>query len=92
MNRLFLTLAAAAMLLPAAAQAGRSQVAQGSFEISPTVSYSHENLKREGYTSLAADPTAPAKIKAAAEAQMLGVWTPEHLVTLDDSRIDARPG
>jgi uncharacterized protein (TIGR02118 family) len=50
-----------------------------------------ERLQREGYKTLAADPTAPAKIKAAAQAEMLGVWTPEHLVTLDASRIDARP-
>ena len=50
-----------------------------------------ERLVREGYKTLAADPTAPAKIKAAASTEMLGVWTPEHLVTLDESRIDARP-
>ena len=49
-----------------------------------------ERLRSEGY-SLADDPDAPAKIKAAAENDMLGVWTPEHLVTLDDSRIDVRP-
>ena len=48
-------------------------------------------LLEEGYKTLAADLTAPAKIKAAAAAEKLGVWTPEHLVTLDDSRIDARP-
>jgi hypothetical protein len=35
-------------------------------------------------------PSAPAKIKASAEAKELAVWTPWHLVTLD-SRIDARP-
>jgi hypothetical protein len=42
----------AALALPASARAaasGHSQVAQGSFEISPTITYSHENLKREGY-------------------------------------------
>jgi uncharacterized protein (TIGR02118 family) len=50
-----------------------------------------ERLRREGYGQLADDPAAPAKIRAAAEAGKLGVWTPEHLVTLDDSRIDARP-
>ena len=49
-----------------------------------------ERLRQEGY-SLADDPDAPAKIKGAAENNMLGVWTPEHLVTLDDSRIDVRP-
>jgi uncharacterized protein (TIGR02118 family) len=49
-------------------------------------------LESEGYKELlAADPAAPAKIKTAAAAQKLGVWTPDHLVTLDESRIDARP-
>jgi uncharacterized protein (TIGR02118 family) len=49
-------------------------------------------LASEGYKALlAADPGAPAKIKAAAAKDQLGVWTPDHLVTLDDSRIDARP-
>jgi hypothetical protein len=48
-------------------------------------------LTREGYAAVAADPQAPAKIKAAAGKNMLGVWTDEHLVTLDESRIDARP-
>jgi hypothetical protein len=44
-----------ALALPASAQAAQatqpthSQVAQGSFELSPTITYSHENLKREGY-------------------------------------------
>jgi hypothetical protein len=50
-----------------------------------------ERLRREGYAALAADASAPAKIRTATEAGKLGVWTPEHLVTLDDSRIDARP-
>ena len=50
-----------------------------------------QRLLAEGYDSLAADPSAPAKIKQAAERKLLGVWTPWHLVTLDDSRIDARP-
>jgi uncharacterized protein (TIGR02118 family) len=50
-------------------------------------------LEKEGYTSLlASDPDAPKKIKTAAQNNQLGVWTPEHLVTLDDTRIDARPG
>jgi uncharacterized protein (TIGR02118 family) len=50
-------------------------------------------LEKEGYTSLlASDPDAPKKIKTAAQNNHLGVWTPEHLVTLDDTRIDARPG
>jgi uncharacterized protein (TIGR02118 family) len=50
-----------------------------------------ERLRREGYRSLAADPRAAAQIKAAAAANKLAVWTPDHLVTLDESRIDARP-
>lgn len=50
-----------------------------------------ERLRREGYAELAADMAAPARIKAAAAANKLGVWTPDHLVTLDESRIDARP-
>ncbi len=48
-------------------------------------------LKEQGYRSLAADPVAPARIKGAAQAGMLAVWTHEHLVTIDDSHIDARP-
>lgn len=51
-----------------------------------------ERLLSEGYKALLdTDPAAPAKIKAAAEKKQLGVWTPHHLVTLDESRIDARP-
>jgi uncharacterized protein (TIGR02118 family) len=51
-----------------------------------------ERLLSEGYGAvLDSDPAAPAKIKAAAEKKQLGVWTPDHLVTLDESRIDARP-
>jgi uncharacterized protein (TIGR02118 family) len=49
-------------------------------------------LRDEGYASLAAAADAPARIRAAAEKNLLGVWTPDHLVTLDESRIDARPG
>jgi uncharacterized protein (TIGR02118 family) len=49
-------------------------------------------LLKEGYGALlAADPAAPAKIKAAAAKNQLGVWTEHHLVTLDESRLDARP-
>jgi uncharacterized protein (TIGR02118 family) len=50
-----------------------------------------QRLNEEGYVSIAADPAAPANIKAAAAAGKLGVWTPHHLVTLDESSIDARP-
>jgi uncharacterized protein (TIGR02118 family) len=50
-----------------------------------------ERLKREGYGPVADDPSVPGRIKAAAAAGKLGVWTPHHLVTLDDSNIDARP-
>jgi hypothetical protein len=50
-----------------------------------------QRLKSERYTSLASDPKAPAAILAAAAKEKLGVWTPEHLVTLDDTQLDARP-
>lgn len=55
MTRLMIVLGLLAPALAFAAQgppappSHHSQVAQGSFELSPTVSYSHENLKREGY-------------------------------------------
>ena len=49
-------------------------------------------LIKEDYGALLEKvPDAPAKIKAAAAKNQLGVWTAEHLVTLDESRIDARP-
>ncbi len=48
-------------------------------------------LAEWGFGTLAEDPAAPARIKGAAQAGMLAVWTREHLVTIDDSRIDARP-
>jgi uncharacterized protein (TIGR02118 family) len=48
-------------------------------------------LEEEGYASLAADPSVPCKIRAAALSGNLAVWTSEHLVTIDASRIDARP-
>jgi hypothetical protein len=48
-------------------------------------------LAEQGYDALAADPGAPAAIKRAAEDEALAVWTDEHLVTIDASRIDARP-
>ena len=51
-----------------------------------------QRLAKEGYKTLAADPSAPHKIKAAAARQALAVWTGEHIVTFDASRIDARPG
>jgi uncharacterized protein (TIGR02118 family) len=50
-----------------------------------------QRLEEQGYTALAADPEAPAKIKAAAEKGRLGVWTKDHLSTYDESAIDARP-
>jgi uncharacterized protein (TIGR02118 family) len=49
------------------------------------------HLQRQGYRALAADPKAPGAIKAASAAGLLAVWTDEHLVTIDDTRIDARP-
>jgi hypothetical protein len=48
-------------------------------------------LAEQGYRELAADPTAARVIKAAAERDALAVWTEEHLVTIDESRIDVRP-
>jgi uncharacterized protein (TIGR02118 family) len=48
-------------------------------------------LAQDGYAALASDADAPRQIKAAAARQALAVWTREHLVTIDDSRIDARP-
>jgi uncharacterized protein (TIGR02118 family) len=48
-------------------------------------------LEEQGFRSLAADTNAPARIKAAAQAGLLAVWTREHLVTIDEARIDARP-
>jgi uncharacterized protein (TIGR02118 family) len=50
-----------------------------------------DRLAAQGYRTLAADPSGPARIKAADEAHMLCVWTDEHIVTIDRSRIDARP-
>lgn len=44
--RTLLVLAVAAACAP---EARANQVARGSIELSPTVSFSHENLKREGY-------------------------------------------
>ena len=51
-----------------------------------------QRLEKEGYASLASDSTAPGKIKAASQAGLLAAWTAEHLVTIDASRIDVRPG
>lgn len=48
-------------------------------------------LEDQGYLQLASDPAIPGRIKAAAQRAMLAVWTREHLVTIDDSHIDARP-
>jgi uncharacterized protein (TIGR02118 family) len=50
-----------------------------------------QRLKADGFTDLAEDADAPRKIKAAAAAEALAVWTSEHLVTTDESAIDARP-
>jgi uncharacterized protein (TIGR02118 family) len=50
-----------------------------------------DKLKLQGYDSLLSDASVAAKIKAAAESDSLAVWTDEHIVTIDDSRIDARP-
>jgi uncharacterized protein (TIGR02118 family) len=48
-------------------------------------------LAAEGYAALAADPEGPGKLKTAAARQALAVWTTEHLVTIDEARIDERP-
>lgn len=48
-------------------------------------------LAKDGYVTLVADAKAPGQIKAASERGCLAVWTGEHLVTIDESRIDARP-
>jgi uncharacterized protein (TIGR02118 family) len=48
-------------------------------------------LEQQGFRRLAADPEAPARIKAAAQAEALAIWSDEHIVTIDSSRIDARP-
>ena len=48
-------------------------------------------LREQGYTSLAADPDGPRKLKTADEAGALCVWTWEHIVTIDESALDVRP-
>jgi uncharacterized protein (TIGR02118 family) len=48
-------------------------------------------LLEDGYLALAADGAVSRSIKAAASREALAVWTNEHLVTLDESHIDARP-
>jgi hypothetical protein len=50
-----------------------------------------DRLKQWCYSDLLRDSDAASKIKAAADADALAVWTDEHLVTFDASRIDARP-
>ena len=50
-----------------------------------------QQLLDQGYDSLAKDAQTPGRIKAAAATGALAVWTWEHIVTIDDSRIDARP-
>jgi uncharacterized protein (TIGR02118 family) len=50
-----------------------------------------ERLARDGYDALATDPDGPSRILTAGRAGLLAVWTEEHLVTIDASRIDARP-
>jgi hypothetical protein len=51
-----------------------------------------QRLARQGYSRLATDPNAPRQIKAAAAKQALAVWTGQHIVTIDESQIDERPG
>jgi hypothetical protein len=51
-----------------------------------------QRLARQEYPRLAGSPDAPPQIKVAAGRQALAVWTKEYVVTIDDSRIDGRPG
>jgi uncharacterized protein (TIGR02118 family) len=48
-------------------------------------------LAEQGYTTLAGEPGVPRAIRDAASREALAVWTSEHLVTIDASRIDVRP-
>jgi uncharacterized protein (TIGR02118 family) len=48
-------------------------------------------LEKEGYVTLAKDTRVPGQIKDAVESGHLAVWTDHHIVTIDSSRIDARP-
>ena len=48
-------------------------------------------LEDYGFSSLAADKDAARRIKEAADHQALAVFSREHVVTIDESRIDARP-
>jgi uncharacterized protein (TIGR02118 family) len=50
-----------------------------------------DKLKQQRFSRLANDPKAAGQIKDAAQAQALAVWTDEHIVTTDGSRIDERP-
>ena len=50
-----------------------------------------DKLREQGYASLAADPDGPRKLKKADASGALCVWTWEHIVTIDESAIDARP-
>jgi uncharacterized protein (TIGR02118 family) len=51
-----------------------------------------DRLAQQGYESLVADATAATRLKAADKENLLAVWTDEHIVTIDGSGIDARPG
>ena len=50
-----------------------------------------QRLMAEGYTALASTSGAARQLQDAAQANAIAVWTDEHLVTIDASRIDARP-
>jgi hypothetical protein len=50
-----------------------------------------QSLVKQGYMTLAADRDVPRRIKAAAARQALAVGTSKHIVTIEASRIDARP-
>jgi uncharacterized protein (TIGR02118 family) len=50
-----------------------------------------DKLRTQRFGRLAADAKAPGQIRDAGLAGALAVWTDEHIVTIDASRIDERP-
>lgn len=51
-----------------------------------------QRLLAQGYTALASTSGVARALQDAAQAGAIAVWTDEHVVTIDASRIDARPG
>jgi uncharacterized protein (TIGR02118 family) len=64
-------------------------------DLSPVAAMSEDEirarLREQGFATLAADPDTPGRIKSAARSGTLAVWTAEHIVTIDEAHIDARP-